>query len=343
VSAGAERVGEVGEFRLIERLLSRVPAGDGLLVGAGDDAAVLAPTPGTALVATCDGQVEGVHFSRQGTPPRSLGHRALAVNLSDVAAMGGRPRWALVALTLPPDLEVGWLDQLYDGLAALAERHGVGVVGGNVARTTGPIVVDVTLLGEVQPEARLTRAGARSGDAVVVTGTPGQSAAGLRLILQPIARRWGEPEDAERLLISHRAPEPRVEAGRRLSASGVVTAAIDVSDGLAADLSHVLAASGVGATLDEAALPVSPALGRFAAAVGVDPLELVLHGGEDYELLFTCGPGHAERLTGELGLPATRIGTVEDEPGLRRRGRDGVARPLAARGHDHFAPGAGAV
>jgi len=340
-SAGAPGlVGAIGEFGLIGRLLARVPAGGGLLVGAGDDAAVLELTPGSALVATCDGQVENVHFLRGGTPPRALGHRALAVNLSDVAAMGGRPRWALVALTLPPDLEVAWLDELYDGMAALAERHGVGVVGGNVARTAGPIVVDVTLLGEVRPGERLTRAGARPGDAVFVTGAPGESAAGLRLLLEPERQRSVPHRDVERLLERHRAPAPRVDEGQRLARSGLATAAIDVSDGLAADLGHLLAASSVGATLDEAALPVSSPLRRLAAATGIDPIELILHGGEDYELLFTCEAGGAERVGGELGLPATRIGTIDREPGLRLRGRGGVVRPLAARGHDHFGSGA---
>jgi thiamine-monophosphate kinase len=338
--ASPRTVGALGEFALIARLLARVPPGGGLLVGAGDDAAVLALTPGTALVATCDGQVENVHFRRDGTPPRALGHKALAVNLSDVAAMGGRPRWALVALTLPTDLEVGWLDGLYDGMAALAHRHGVGVVGGNVARTAGPIVVDVTLLGEVRPDERLTRAGARPGDAVFVTGAPGESAAGLRLILEPVHRRSLRSEDAESLLGRHRAPAPRVDEGQRLARSGCVTAAIDVSDGLAADLGHVLAASNVGATLDAAALPVSPPLRRLAEAVRLDPIELVLHGGEDYELLFTGDPERAEGIAGELGVASTRIGTIDREPGLRLRGRDGVARPLTARGHDHFAPGA---
>ena len=338
---GAQLVGELGEFGLIARLLARVPAGGGLLVGAGDDAAVLALTPGAALVATCDGQVENIHFRREGTPPRALGHRALAVNLSDVAAMGGRPRWALVALTLPSDLEVAWLDQLYDGMAALAGQHGVGVVGGNVARTAGPIVLDVTLLGEASGEARLTRAGARPGDAVFVTGAPGESAAGLRLILEPRLAGALSPEDAERLLGRHRMPAPRVAEGQAL-ARGVATAAIDVSDGLAADLGHVLAASGVGATLDEAALPVSAPLRRLAEAAGLDPIELLLHGGEDYELLFTCDRRQAGRVGGELGVSATRIGAIEREPGLRLRGRDGVVRSLAARGHDHFAPRGGA-
>src|SRR5688572_26632895 len=178
-------VGELGEFELIERLAKRLPPSTGVVVGIGDDTAVLQLSPNAQLLATCDGQVEGIHFLRDGTPPRLLGHKALAVNLSDIAAMGGRPRWALVALTLPPDLELDWVDALYDGMADLASVYGVGVVGGNVARTSGPIVVDVTLLGEVPPGARMTRDVAKPGDVILVTGWPGESAAGLQLVLRP--------------------------------------------------------------------------------------------------------------------------------------------------------------
>lgn len=333
----ARTVGEVGEFGLIDRLARRLPGGSGVIVGIGDDTAVLQLSPNAQLLATCDGQVEGVHFLRDGTPPRDLGHKALAVNLSDVAAMGGRPRWALVALTLPPDLEVEWIEALYDGMGDLASAHGVGVVGGNVARTTGPIVVDVTLLGEVPPGARMTRDVARPGDAILVTGWPGESAGGLRLILEPELRARVAESDADLLLDRHRRPTPRVAEGQRLGQAGVVTAAIDVSDGLAADLGHLLADNGVGATLDAAALPVSSSLRRLAEAIGRDALGFVLHGGEDYELLFTCPP---ERL-GELPIVATRIGTIDREPGMRLRRADGSVEPLAARGHDHFGGEAG--
>ncbi|HEY3109859.1 MAG TPA: thiamine-phosphate kinase, partial [Chloroflexota bacterium] len=313
-------VGELGEFRLIDRLAARLPLGDGVVVGIGDDTAALEPTPGHLLLATTDGQVEGVHFLRDGTPPRSLGHRVLASNLSDVAAMGGRPRWAIVALTLPDDLELAWLEQLYDGLAALASRHRVGVVGGNVARSPGGVVVDLTLLGEVRPERRLSRAGARPGEAVYVTGQPGEAAGGLELILRPRLRERLPVADVDRLLRAHWEPSPRVEEGQALAAGGAVGAMIDVSDGLAADLGHVLAASGVGATLDEAALPISPALRALEAAGGRPALELTLHGGEAYELSFTCRAAPS--------VAATRIGAIEAEPGLRLRSLDGTVRAL---------------
>lgn len=326
------RVGDIGEFDLIGRLAARLGSPSGVSLGIGDDAAVLDVTPGTQLLATTDGQVEGVHFLRDGTPPQALGHRALASNLSDIAAMGGRPRWALVALSLPADLPLNWIEAVYDGMGALARRHDVAIVGGNIARSNGGAVIDLTVLGEVEPHRRLTRAGARPGDAIAVTGSPGGSAAGLELILHPELRARLAADVAERLLDAHWRPEPRVEAGRALAELGVVTAMIDVSDGIAADLGHVLTASGVGATLDADALPVGDDLRRLGDLFGCDPRDFVLHGGEAYELLFTCPADRAP----SLHLATHLIGRIDVEPGLRLRRDDGI-HLLGARGHDHFA------
>lgn len=334
-------IGRMGEFRLIDRLTAFLPTpGPEVVVGIGDDTAAMRTTPGNLLLATCDGQVEGVHFLRDGTPPRALGHRALAVNLSDVAAMGGRPRWALVALTLPPDLALEWLEAVYEGMGELARVYDVAIVGGNVARSPGPIVVDVTLLGDVDPARRLTRNGARPGDAIVVTGSPGASAAGLRLLLDPRLRQMLPAADADYLIELHRWPRPRIEVGRMLAELEGVTAAIDVSDGLAADLGHITAASGVGAVLDEAALPVSPLLRRMAAVGAADPTELVLHGGEAYELLVTCAAGQCDAMLARIratGVAATEIGRITPERELRLRRADGTSDRIERRGHDHFA------
>lgn len=335
------RVGDLGEFELIARLAARLGTGSGVAVGIGDDTAVLEPTPGYQLLATCDGQVEGVHFLREGTPPDALGHRALASNLSDVAAMGGRPRWALVALSLPPELPVEWVEAMYEGMAALARRHDVAVVGGNVARTTGGTVVDVTVLGEVEPARRLTRAGARPGNEILVTGHPGESAAGLELILRPELRGRVAEATAAHLLDAHWRPAPRVEAGQAIAAIGRATAGIDVSDGIAGDLGHLLAASGVGATLDADALPIGAELRELASALGRHPAELVLHGGEAYELLFTCPADAATAMVADVeatGVRCHRIGQVDAEPRLRLRHADRV-EPLSTRGHDHFPAG----
>lgn len=345
MSAGGRptTVGEVGEFALIDLLAARLPAGRDVAIGIGDDAAALEPTIGDLLLVTTDGQVEGVHFRRDATPPDALGHRALATNLSDVAAMGGRPRWATVALTLPHDLPLAWIEQLYGGLADLARAHDVGVVGGNVARSLGGVVIDVTVLGEVRPNRRLTRSGAQPGDVVIVTGRPGESAGGLELILHPELRAGLAEADALALLEAHWRPIPRVAAGQLLAASGAVTAAIDVSDGLAADLGHVLRASRVGATLEQAALPIGSALEALERAGGPPARGLVLAGGEAYELLFTCRPDAADAIVASLAtiaLPGHRIGTIDAEPGLRLRGPGGLSQAPGG-GHDHFSTRAG--
>jgi thiamine-monophosphate kinase len=200
-------------------------------------------------------------------------------------------------------------------------------------------VIDVTVLGEVLPERNLTRAGARPGDAIFVTGHPGLSAGGLELILHPELRAALTELEAQSLLEAHWRPQPRIAAAQAASASGGVSAAIDVSDGLAADLGHVLNASGVGATLDEAALPVPPALAALERAGGPPARSLALAGGEAYELLLTCRPEAADATVAAIvatGLPAHRIGTIEAAPGLRLRAADGSVRAPARRGHDHF-------
>ncbi len=336
----SETVGQYGEFRLIDRLNRFVKAGAGVIVGIGDDTAVLEKSPSTVLLATCDGQVEGVHFLRESTSAAAVGHRALAVNLSDIAAMGGTPLWALVALTLPKNLPVSWVDELYRGMTALADRHGVSIVGGNLSSSPGGIVIDITLLGEVAMDRRLTRSEARPGDAIIVTGVPGESAAGLECILRPALRERMPSDVTERLIRRHQWPEPRLAARRRLADLGCISAAIDVSDGLAADLGHILDASKVGATLEASRLPISESLATFASAIGRRAVEFVLTGGEAYELLITCPAKHCDEVIAamvEVDVPAARIGVVEKHAGLRLVDYDGIMSVIDARGHDHFA------
>jgi thiamine-monophosphate kinase len=223
-------------------------------------------------------------------------------------------------------------------MAALARRHGVVIAGGNLARANGGMVIDVTLIGEVPIGCQLTRAAARAGDDILVTGYPGDSAAGLDLILRPNAEAL--PADASApLLLAHRRPEPRLAVGARLSHCAGVGAAIDISDGLAADLGHVLAASGVGATIDVERLPISAALATFAAVRQLDAAAMTLHGGEAYELLFTCRHdvrADVERELASSGVRVTAIGTIESEPGLRVRRADRSIVAESLRGHDHF-------
>lgn len=316
----------MNEFELISRYFARRET-SGTLLGIGDDAAVLSLTRGRQLVAAIDTLVEGTHFLA-GTPPDALGHKALAVNLSDLAAMGATPRWSLLALTLPAPIEA-WLRDFAQGFFRLADAHGVALVGGDTTR--GPLSISVQVLGEVLPGGFLTRGGAQTDDAVYVTGTLGDAAIGLRS-LRADAGEPGPELLAMRRRLTH--PTPRVEFGQALV--GVATAAIDLSDGLAGDLGHILAASRVGAILDLAALPLSDPVRAAVVAGGWDP---VLRGGDDYELCFTA-PAASNEEIGSLAAKAdvrvTRIGIITAQRDLRARREDGVLESLIPRGFDHF-------
>jgi thiamine-monophosphate kinase len=300
----------LSEFALIKKYFDR-PAHSAAL-GVGDDAALLRPNAGMELAVSTDLLLEGRHF-RAGTDARKLGHKALAVNLSDMAAMGAAPRWATLALALPVADEA-WLEGFAKGFFALAERHGVELIGGDTTR--GPRCVCVTILGEVPRGLALYRAGASAGDDIWVSGELGGAALGLA---QP-----GNAAAAKRL----DEPEPRVELGERLR--GIANAAIDVSDGFAQDLGHILERSGVGAMVEYGLLP------KFS---GADRGQ-VLSGGDDYELVFTARQekrADIAALSKELGLALTRVGSIQKgEPKLRVLGADG-APILPARGFDHFA------
>jgi len=312
----------------------------GVVIGPGDDAAVIEPVRGQLDVLTTDAQVEGVHFDRRFVPPDAIGHRALAVNLSDLAAMGATPRAALLSLALPDALELAAFDGFLDGLLGLADQHGVALIGGNITRTTGPLVVDVTAVGAVHRRRFLTRSGARAGDEVFVTGTLGNAAAGLLRLQASLAdadnagTHPGFGEQAARYL----RPEPRVRAGRLLAGNRAASSCIDLSDGLADGVRQIAAASRVGITLDGSAVPITEALRAWGAAVGRDPLDLALSGGDDFELLFTIRPKRAGALRTvrrQLGsLPITRIGVVTRTPELLLRHERGT-RELPE-GYEHF-------
>jgi thiamine-monophosphate kinase len=324
----------MGEFELIERYFRS--AGSALersradvVLGIGDDAAVLRVPSGRELVAALDTLVEGRHFPVD-CPADSIGHRALAVNLSDLAAMGADPAWFLLALTLPRADE-HFLESLSRGLFELARAHGVALVGGDT--TAGPLSLSVQALGTVTAGQALRRSGAAPGDLVYVSGTPGDAAAGLRLLMArgPESTNAHESELLRRFLF----PEPRVELGLQLR--GVASACIDVSDGLAADAGRLAAASGCAATLDAGALPLSDAL-RESCEVG-ESLAHALRGGDDYELCFTVPPLRRQEL--ELRLTnvkcrVTCIGNFTAGSGVRIV-RDGVPIDADTRGYDHFA------
>jgi thiamine-monophosphate kinase len=339
----------VGERALLRHLRARIPAAAGVVVGVGDDAAAVEIGP-FALV-TSDSLVEDVHFRRDAAPPRLLGRKALTVNLSDVAAMGGLARYATVSLCLPPDVEVGWVDSLYDGLLERAAEAGVALVGGNVARSAGGIVVDVTLLGDAG--RLLLRNGARPGDSIVVTGTLGAAAEGVRLLADgarlddegelAATGIWTDSSTAAVLgcLRAQLDPRPPLALARSIGDRGLARAGMDISDGLSSDLPQICEQSGVGAVIETAALPLDPRVVALERARGRDALSLGLHGGEDYQLLLAVSPADVEEL-GELarvwGVEVSAIGEfVEGDPEVRVRDAAGE-RPLAPGGHDHFGP-----
>jgi thiamine-monophosphate kinase len=316
----------IDEFEIIERYFTR-PANDpDVLVGIGDDAAVLAVEG--RLAVTVDTLVAGVHFP-DGTAPHLLGYRLLAVNLSDLAAMGARPRWCTLALTLPKADEL-WLDGFSRGLFELAERYGVALVGGNLTR--GPLTLSLQLMGSVDGANVLTRGGGHVGDDVYVTGTLGDSSAGITLILE----RSEAPQGSAAAALKERfyRPVPRVGAGLRLAS--IATAAIDVSDGLLADLGHLCKASGCGAAIDVERVPLSAEL--LSLFPPQEALAHALGGGDDYELCFTAPPSRAEEVEAALeaaGTPVRRIGQLVAGQSVVCR-RDGEPYTPAVRGYRHF-------
>ncbi len=342
------KLSDLGEFGLIARIARGAPAGEGVICGIGDDCAVIeSGKKGLALLITTDLLVENVHFERRTTGARLLGRKTLAASLSDVAAMGGVPRFFTVNFAAPPDLAVEWVDALYAGFEERAREFGVALVGGDTSSSPGAIFLSVTLLGECPAREVVYRRGAREGDGIFLTGWPGESAAGLALLRAEAAgREAGGPksghgiEEQERLKARHLDPEPRLSTGRLLARGRLATAMIDVSDGVVADLGHILESSGLGARVQSAAVPLSPALGGAGGALGLDPLRLALAGGEDYELLFTGAPSlQSAELSRSLGLPVARIGTITPGPGrLEIVDSEGRPAPLAPAGFQHFLP-----
>jgi thiamine-monophosphate kinase len=319
----------LSEFELIDRFFRR-PARHAVL-GVGDDAALLAPAPGCELAVSTDMLVAGRHFFAD-ADPEALGHKTLAVNLSDLAAMGSHPRWALLACALP-EADPGWLEAFARGFFALADAHAVDLVGGDTTR--GPLNLCVTVLGEVPAGQALRRSGARPGDEVYVSGRLGDAALAVAHHRGRVALARAELEGCEAALCR---PTPRVALGERLR--GLATAAIDLSDGLVGDLGHIAAASRVRATIELAALPRSPAVDRrLAGAERALALECLVAGGDDYELCFTAPAGAAAKLqavSADIGLALTRVGAIAPGSGLVIFDEEGKALEATPRAFDHF-------
>jgi thiamine-monophosphate kinase len=301
----------------------------GLTLGIGDDAAVVAVPTGRELILTTDLSIEGVHFRSDLHPPRSVGHRALARSLSDVAAMGGMPRYALISLAISVHTGQVWLSGFFDGLLALARRFGVALIGGDTSVVDGPCAVDVIVTGEVPRGQALRRSSAKPGDLVFVSGRLGMSALGLRLL--PSRARIRKPA-GNAALRAHLFPQPQCTLGRFLSEHHMATAMMDLSDGLSIDLRRLCNASRVGASLFADRLPTPP------VPDPEDALELALHGGEDYQLLFTVSPAKSSSIPRRFGrIPLQCIGEVCTSREINLIAPNGDRVPLENRGYDHFA------
>jgi thiamine-monophosphate kinase len=334
------RLKDLREEGLLDYFRRRLPpSSPRVAIGPGDDAAVVTIPPGKKLLATTDLMVEGIHFTRSGTSPSDLGYKIVAVNVSDLAATGGRPLFALLSLALPPSLEFDFTARLLRGLIRASRKFGMEVVGGDTTSSAGGIFVGLAVLG-VPSGHPLTRAGAAAGDRLYVSGHLGASALGLDALRRG-RRRSGHPA-FKRVIRKHLRPSPPLFLGTALAAKSLATSCVDISDGLSTDLAHLCRESRVGAEVFAADLPIRPSTRKAAEYLRCDVLEAALHGGEEYELLFTVRPsrtGAVEKLARVGGVRITPIGNIVD----RRRGSSvisagGEKTALSPGGWDHFSP-----
>ena len=337
----------IQEFPLIQGLAGRFarPA-PGLVQGIGDDAAVVKPTAQTWWHVTTDLLAEGIHFNFKSAAPESVGYRAAMANLSDLAAMGATPHYLLVSLAIPKALKPSHIFTLYSGMMSACRRYRVALIGGDTSASKNGLFLNITLIGTTPTQQALFRHGAHVGDLIYVTGTLGDSLAGLRLVM-PLhkAQRSRKERIAlspshERFLIGrHFRPTARVAEGQWVNRQRLASAAIDVSDGLSGDLRHLCEKSGVGAEIEAEKLPISVACQAYGQATGCSPVQLALTGGEDYELLFTVAPGSRRTIEQQArtrGYHMTCIGTIRPKRFGIQLSSDGQRRPLLATSYEHF-------
>ena len=334
-------VASVGEHALIERVRARAGSPPSwVTVGIGDDAAAFQSERGTFNVVTTDSLVEGVHFRLDWTAARNVGHKALATSLSDLAAMGASPRAALLSLAMPPEFSVDDFDALIDGFVALGTELRTPLVGGNLTRTTGPLVVDTTLIGGARPRRLLTRGGGQPGDQLYVTGNLGAAAAGLEMLSAGTDRSSLSAAELD-CVARYERPDARLRCGVIIARSRVARACMDLSDGLADGATQLASASGTGVVIDEARIPIHPGALSWSTRTSRDAVRLALSGGEDYELLFAVAPRRRRGFAGAMGrcqpVTATLVGHLTAEPGAWLQ-RDGGPVPLG-RGFAHFQRG----
>lgn len=325
---------QIGEFGLIERIkkLVGVPS-KGVVVGIGDDSAVIRPAPGRLLLCTSDTLMEGVHFTLDMISPKQLGKKAMVANLSDIAGMGGEPKYAMVSIGLPRKISVEFVDEVFRGLKNVAKSYGVSIVGGDLVYSPSDIVINITILGEIEEGYTILRSGARPGDVILVTGDLGASAAGLELLKAGVS--------GNRVIERFLTPTARVGEGRVIAQRKLATSMIDISDGLAGDMNHICSLSKVGAKIWAYEIPISQATREVAQKLKRDPLDFALYGGEDFELLFTTPPEKAQEAMDVLKKRAktsvSRIGEITPRRGrLQLISTDGKSVQLEPRGYEHF-------
>lgn len=334
----------MNEFDFIRRLREQTKSrqqSSRLSVGIGDDAAVIRQYSDRDFVLTTDLLVEGIDFHPRITPPRLLGHKALAVSMSDIAAMGARPRWALASVGFAKDVwDSSFKDDFFAGYLGLADRYDVTLAGGDVSASP-QVIIDSILVGEVTTGQAVLRSSAQPGDQIFVTGSLGGAAAGLKLIefgARVAVTAGSDDDDAiQALLLRQLSPQPRVGWGIVLGEEHLATSMIDISDGLSSDLHHLCTESNVGATIDAASLPLDESVVQLCGRRALDPLALALHGGEDFELLFTVAPENVRRLPQFVdGIPISHIGEIVDAAGSVRVNEQNRIWELAAQGFEHF-------
>jgi thiamine-monophosphate kinase len=326
------KLSELGEFGLIDLIRQKSPPAPGVHRGIGDDATEISLPPGHHLLTSTDLLIENIHFRRDWTDWQSLGHKAVAVNLSDIAAMGGTPRYFYLGLACPGDTDLEDIDRFLSGALDEAALHDVALVGGDTCHSPGIWLISITIEGSAPAHQAIGRDGAQAGDLIMVSGTLGDSALALRMLQ---AGQTPPPEILDR----HNRPRAQVELGRRLGEKHLATSMIDISDGLAGDLEHILHSSGVDAVIDDDKIPLSETF-QYSMQGQPDLRRLALHGGEDYELLFTVPRqrlAEVEALAAQLQVAITVIGAIRTGPGrLWQRDGSGAIRPLTVRGYDHF-------
>lgn len=327
-----QRVGEFGLIDLIGKVLSSGSNDSNLILGIGDDAAVFKTPKKVWNVATVDALTEGVHFDLRNTDYKTLGWKALASNLSDIAAMGAVPKWALVNLTIPAKIRIENITELYRGIAACARKFKTRVIGGNITKATKEFVIGISLMGEVDPQHVLKRSSAKPGDVIAVTGDLGGSHAGLRIL-----KHSKRSKVFSYVVRKHLMPVPRNQWALRLLNSGVkINSCIDISDGLSSDLSHVCRASKVGAELNLEKIPVHPETYKVAELLNENVLNYILHGGEEYELLMTLSPQNYKKAKAILGKHITGFGIVNASRSIIASRHDGKKIIIGAKGFKHF-------